>query len=93
MTLTEQFADNLRAIRRSYGWSQETVAELAGLHRTEVQRLESGKREPRLSTIVRLAVALRVDPGLLVVGLRPETAIREDGKRKGRSATVRALTS
>jgi transcriptional regulator with XRE-family HTH domain len=70
VTPAEQFGANLRLIRRSYGWSQETVAALAGLHRTEVQKLESGKRDPRLRTIVRLARALRVDPGLLVVGLR-----------------------
>jgi transcriptional regulator with XRE-family HTH domain len=71
MTLAEQFGANLRAIRHSYGWTQQTVGDLAGLHRTEIQRLEHGRRDLRLSTIVKLAGALRVDPGVLVAGLRP----------------------
>jgi transcriptional regulator with XRE-family HTH domain len=71
VTLAEQFGDNVRSLRRSYGWTQLVVGELAGLHRTEIQKLERGKREPRLSTIVSVAAALRVDPSFLVVGLRP----------------------
>jgi transcriptional regulator with XRE-family HTH domain len=67
----EQFGANLRLLRRSYGWSQQTVGDLAGLHRTEIGKLEGGLRDPRLQTIVRLARALRVDPGLLVVGIAP----------------------
>ena len=71
MTLAEQFGDNVRTLRRSYGWTQLVVGELAGLHRTEIQKLERGIREPRLATIVKVARALRVDPSYLVVGLRP----------------------
>jgi transcriptional regulator with XRE-family HTH domain len=71
VTLAEQFGDNVRTLRRSYGWTQKTVGDLAGLHRTEIQKLEAGKREPRLGTMVRVAHALRVDPSYMVVGLRP----------------------
>jgi transcriptional regulator with XRE-family HTH domain len=70
VTPAEQFGATIRMIRRSYGWSQETLGGLAGLHRTEIQKLAGGRRDPRLETIVRLARALRVDPGLLVVGIR-----------------------
>ena len=70
MTLPEQFGRELPAIRHSYGWTQETLAKVAGIHRSEVYKLEYGKRDPRLTTIVKLAGALRVDPGVLVVGLR-----------------------
>ncbi len=44
---------------------------MAGMHRTEVGRLENGKRAPGLVTIVKLARALGIDPAGLVRGLRP----------------------
>ena len=71
MTVAEQFGDNIRTLRLSYGWTQQTVGDLSALHRTEIQKLERGRRDPRLATIVRVARALRVDPSYLVVGLRP----------------------
>lgn len=71
VTLAEQFGEGLRQMRRHRGYSQETLARVARLHRGTVHLLESGKREPRLETIVVLADALSIDPGLLVAGLRP----------------------
>lgn len=69
MTLAEQFARNLFRERRRLGVSQEALAGFAGPHRTEVQKLEKGLREPRLSTVVKLARGLGVDPSVLVKGL------------------------
>lgn len=40
--------------------SMETLARLAGTHASEISRLERGLRDPRLSTMVRLAQALDV---------------------------------
>jgi transcriptional regulator with XRE-family HTH domain len=71
VTLAEQFGRRLFMARRRLGVSQEALAGFAGLHRTEVQKLEAGKREPQLRTIVKLAHALGVDPVRLVEGLRP----------------------
>jgi transcriptional regulator with XRE-family HTH domain len=62
----DQFAENLRAARRRRGLSQEALAAAADLHRTEVSLLERGGREPRLTTIVRLARALDTSPGRLL---------------------------
>jgi transcriptional regulator with XRE-family HTH domain len=62
----ERFAGNLRATRRRRALSQEALAASADLHRTEVSLLERGRREPRLSTIVRLARALDVKPAALL---------------------------
>jgi transcriptional regulator with XRE-family HTH domain len=57
---------NLREARKKQGMSQEQVAEGSGVHATEVSRIESGKRDPRVSTVKRLAKALKVKPGQLL---------------------------
>lgn len=71
MTLAEQFGRRIFMERRRLGVSQEALAGFAGMHRSEVQKLEAGKRDLRLSTIVKLAVALGIDPAELIRGLRP----------------------
>lgn len=63
------FAANLRRRRHDAGRSQESLGFAAKLHRTEVSLLERGERDPRLSTIVRLARALEVKPSELLDGV------------------------
>ena len=46
--------------------TQEQVAERSGVHATEVSRIEAGKRDPRVSTVERLARAVQVRPGQLL---------------------------
>jgi transcriptional regulator with XRE-family HTH domain len=62
----ERFAQNLRRQRVRQGLSQERLASLAQIHRTEVSLVERAEREPRLSTIVRLARGLGVAPAVLL---------------------------
>jgi len=57
---------NLRAARKEAGLSQEQVAERSGVHATEVSRIEAGKRDPRVSTVERLAQAVKLKPGQLL---------------------------
>ncbi len=66
----QRFAHNLRAERERRGLSQEALGHASGLHRTEISLLERAGRDPRLSTIVRLARALRVSAGSLLEGIR-----------------------
>ena len=65
----ETFAANLRRLRTAKGLSQEELAGRAGLHASEVSRLERGVREPRLGTIARLARGLGVPADKLVSGI------------------------
>ena len=58
--LRKQFGENLRALRDATDISQERLAELAGLDRTEISLLERGLRMPRLDTIVCLAKGLQL---------------------------------
>jgi transcriptional regulator with XRE-family HTH domain len=65
----EIFAENLKTCRLRAGLSQEALGTAAGLHRTEVSLLERGGRDPRLSTVVRMARALGVPSSRLLRGL------------------------
>jgi transcriptional regulator with XRE-family HTH domain len=66
----EVFALNLRDERHRKAWSQEQLGAACNLHPTEISRLERAVREPRLSTIVRLARALKVSPAELLKGVK-----------------------
>jgi transcriptional regulator with XRE-family HTH domain len=57
---------NLRRVRERRDLTQEAVADRSGVHATEVSRIEAGKRDPRISTLERLAEALEVSPGELL---------------------------
>jgi transcriptional regulator with XRE-family HTH domain len=60
------FAANLRRARLVAGMSQEDLANACGLQRTYVSTLERGVKDPRISTVGRLADALGIGPGELL---------------------------
>ena len=66
MDARSQFAANLLRLRVAAGLTQEGLSDRSGLHSTEISRLERGVRDPRLSTIVRIARALGVPPADLL---------------------------
>lgn len=51
---------NLVRLRAERGWTQETLAYEAGLHRTYVGHVERKTRNPTLETVECLAAALEV---------------------------------
>jgi transcriptional regulator with XRE-family HTH domain len=69
MDKRDRFAVNLRHARGVAGISQEELAERIEVHRTEISLLERGGREPRLGTLVKLAVALGTTPEALCTGI------------------------
>jgi DNA-binding XRE family transcriptional regulator len=66
--LDKSFGPNLKYWRAKRGYSQERLAELAEIHRTEVGLLENGKREPKYGIINKLAGALGIEQGELFKG-------------------------
>ena len=67
MEIRERLSLNMRRLRQSKGWSQEEFAHQAGLHRTYVSDLERGARNPTITVVDKLAVALGVPVGALLV--------------------------
>jgi transcriptional regulator with XRE-family HTH domain len=68
----DRLAKNVRRIRVAAGMSQEELGAKArpALHRTEISLIERGKRDVRVSTLLRLGRALKVDPAELLDGIR-----------------------
>jgi len=54
------FAGNLRRLRKELGLSQEELGARARIQMADISRYESGMRDPRISTVARLAAALDV---------------------------------
>lgn len=67
MHIVKVFASNLKKYRTQKGLSQETFAEMAGLHRTYISAIERGKRSIALENIQKIANALNIDTYLLFV--------------------------
>jgi len=80
MDASERFGENLLRIRQARKLSQENVADRAGIHRTQITLLESGRRQPRLETVVRLAGALDVPVEALFEGILWQPAAVGDGR-------------
>lgn len=64
-----EFGRRVRALRKALGYTQETLAELACMHRTYVGELERGCKNPTLLSILRLAKGVGTDPGTLIQGM------------------------
>ena len=53
--------DTVKEIRRRKGWSQKDLAEESGVGQDTISGIESGRHEPRPSTLRKLADALDVE--------------------------------
>ena len=68
-------AENVRALRKDSGLSQEALALEAGLDRTYVSQVERAKRNVTIEVLERLATALGTTADqLLVTRRRPKNA-------------------
>lgn len=66
---SKAFGRRVRELRAREGLSQDGLAHTSGIHLTSIGRIERGGREPRLTTILKLAQGLDVEPGELTNGL------------------------
>lgn len=87
----ERLAGNLlRLAREQRGWSQQRLAEAAGVPASTVGRIEAGQRQPSLVTLHRLLAAADLD---LRVRLEPYDDHDDvlDARDAGRSEEQRAV--
>ena len=68
----QQFGENVRHARHERGWTQEDLSAKTGLAVVQISRIERGKREIRLTTLIRLLDAFDVSPETLLSGLRSD---------------------
>lgn len=65
--LTAYVAERFAELRAAHGWSLDDLAARASLHRTSLGLIERGKRGMTLDTAARVADALGVSLGALVL--------------------------
>ncbi len=64
--IVRRFGHAVRKRRVKAGFSQESLARAAKVHPTYVSLIERGLRDPRLTSIAKLAKALKTSPADLV---------------------------
>ena len=55
---SQEVAKQLRDVRKSQGMTQESLAELVGTKKSNISRLESGRYNPSLDLLVKVAGGL-----------------------------------
>jgi transcriptional regulator with XRE-family HTH domain len=83
LTPPQHFGASVRRVRESLGYSQERLAELAGIHRNYAGAVERGERNVALVNMVRLARALGVPLSTLVDGI-DDTKLGDSAKKRHR---------
>jgi DNA-binding XRE family transcriptional regulator len=63
----ERLGRRVQELRSARGWTQQELADAAGLDRTYISGLEHGKQNPTIGALLRLATALETGLDRLVV--------------------------
>lgn len=58
--ILKAFAAHLKKLRKQKGLTQELLADQAGLDLSHIAKMETCKRNPRLSTLVAIAYAMNI---------------------------------
>lgn len=61
MVVLVQIIIKLKEVREKYNISIRDLARITGISKSHLNYIEKGEREPSLSTIIRIAVALNID--------------------------------
>ena len=66
MDVRQRLAVNMKRLRKERGWSQEALADEAGLDRTYISGIERVVKNPTITVIERVASALSCPLGDLL---------------------------
>ena len=61
-----EFSQIVKSLRLERGWSQQEVADRAGLNKMTISQYENGKRKPSFEVIEALAEIFHVDMNYLL---------------------------
>ncbi len=64
-----KFAANVRRLRAEKGLTQDALAQGASMDPAEIRRIESGRRDPGVRVLSRVATGLGVKPAELLDGV------------------------
>jgi transcriptional regulator with XRE-family HTH domain len=65
----KSLGQRIRQLRQAVGWSQEFLADAAGMHRTYMWGIEQGVRNPSLRHLARIAEAFNISLAILFEGV------------------------
>lgn len=68
------FGQVIRELREGAELSQEALSFQCGRHRTYVSLIERGKNAPSITTLWRLAGALKTEPSVIIRGVEKRLA-------------------
>ena len=71
-----KLAENIRAYRRARSLTQEQLADVTGIHQTNISKLESGTANPSLRTLKRLAAGMGMKLKLEFVPAQSDSSAR-----------------
>ena len=77
MTLSRIIGERLRAYRNQLNWSQERLAEQAGLHPTYIGQLERGEKNATIEIISKISAALGVSLSKLFENISPTNSCED----------------
>ena len=69
MEVQRSLGERIRALRKSQGLTQETLAERAELHVTYISGVENGSRNPSLTALASLAKGFGISLAQLMEGV------------------------
>jgi len=70
--IQKRFGETVRRLRARAGYSQESFASAAGIHRTYMGKIENGRVSLTIVKIEQIAIALELSPSELLAELERE---------------------
>ncbi len=89
----QRFSALVGARRHERALTQQTVADMAGLTRSSIANIESGRQHPPLDVLVRIGRYLDLDIVAALTGAAPLPDVRDEMTRNAERARQRATLS
>lgn len=67
--IREVLGERIRALRQARGWTQVEMADFLAMDRSYLSEIETGKKDPSLSTLKTLASGLKTTISKLTEGM------------------------